>query len=196
MEIIQTLAIALALAVDAAVFAFSYGLTQTHDRFKSAFRLALCTGFFQGLMPLIGYRGGSRVSEWVGAWDHWIVFFTFGWLGISIIMKSFHGEEEKIDTKTLGVKALLMVGIATSIDALAVGVCLALDSLGCIAVTAYHLSGIICTIAGVTFVCTLCGFYASLIFKKLPVHRLEQAAGLILIALGSHTLYVHMMGGA
>lgn len=191
MEFIQTLAVALALAVDATVFAFSYGLTQTNNRFKSAFQLALCTGFFQGLMPLIGYRGGSRVREWVGAWDHWIVFFTFGWLGISIIMKSFHDEEEKIETETLGVKALLMVGIATSIDALAIGVCLALDSLGCIEASC-RLSSIICTIAGVTFLCTLCGFYASLIFKKLPVHRLEQLAGLILIALGSHTLFTHI----
>lgn len=196
MEIIQTLAIALALAVDAAVFAFSYGLTQTHNRLKSAFQLALCTGFFQGLMPLIGYRGGSRVSEWVGAWDHWIVFFTFGWLGISIIIKSLQQEEEKLTTKTLSFRALLMVGIATSIDALAVGVCFALNSFGSITITTYRLSGIICTIACVTFACTLCGFYASLIFKKLPIHRLEQAAGLILIALGSHTLYTHMSGAA
>ncbi|MCC8021011.1 MAG: manganese efflux pump MntP family protein [Akkermansia sp.] len=195
MGIVQTLAVALALAADATVFAFSYGLTQTRRRFAVSLQLALCTGFFQGVMPLIGYRCGAHVRNWVGTWDHWIVFVTFGWLGVSVIAKAFHQQEDAGECVILGFKGLLMVGVATSIDALAVGVCLALGSFGG-QTTAPGLAMAIGTIALVTFLCTLSGFHASRVFRRLPTRWLETAAGLILIALGSRTLWLHLSGGA
>lgn len=196
MSPVETLLIALALSVDAAVFAFSYGLTQTSRRLSAALELALLTGVFQGVMPLLGYLGGERVKSWVGDWDHWIVFLVFGWLGVSIIRNAFRDEGEERFCCRLRIKGLLMVGLATSIDALAVGVCLALGSFGGGMLPAGQLAGTFGLIGATTFLCTLAAFASSRLLRQFPTRWLETAAGLILIALGVQTLYAHLVAGS
>lgn len=192
MSIVETLLIALALAVDAAVFAFSYGLTQTSRRLSAALELALFTGVFQGVMPLLGYLGGERVKTWAGDWDHWIVFLVFGWLGASIIRNASRAGGEQQFCCRLGLKGLTMVGLATSIDALAVGVCMALGSFGGTTLSAGQLAAVFGLIGATTFLCTVAAFASSRLLRRFPARWLETAAGLILIALGIQTLLAHL----
>lgn len=195
MSLFETLLIALALSVDAAVFAFSYGLTQANNRVSAALELALFTGVFQGMMPLLGYLGGERVKTWVGDWDHWIVLLVFGWLGISIICNAFRNERAESFRCRLGMRGLLVVGLATSMDALAVGVCVALGSFGGATLTTGQLAAMFGLIGGTTFLCTAAAFASSRLLRRFPTRWLETAAGLILIALGIQTLYAHLAAG-
>lgn len=192
MSIVETLAIALALSVDASVFSFSYGLTQRTRRLSAALEVALVTGCFQALMPFLGYLGGMRVKAWVGDWDHWIVMAVFGWLGISIIRNAFCNDGGERYCGRLGIRGLFLVGIATSIDALAVGVCLALGSLGSGALSPGTLTAVFTAIGGTTFLCAMAAFASSRILHRFPTRWLETAAGLALIFLGVQTLYTHL----
>lgn len=192
MSIVETLAIALVLSVDAAVFSFSYGLTQRTRRLSAALEVALVTGCFQALMPFLGYLGGMRVKAWVGDWDHWIVMGVFGWLGISIIRNAFCNDGGERFCCRLGVRGLFLVGIATSIDALAVGVCLALGSLGSGALSPGALTAVFTAIGGTTFLCAMAAFASSRILHRFPTRWIETAAGLALIFLGVQTLYTHL----
>lgn len=192
MSLFETLAIALVLSVDAAVFAFSYGLTQRTRRLSAALELALVTGCFQALMPFLGYLGGVRVKAWVDDWDHWIVMAVFGWLGISIIRNAFCNDGSGRFCCRLGVRGLFLVGIATSIDALAVGVCLAFGSLGSGSLSPGALAAVFGAIGGTTFLCAMAAFASSHVLRRFPARWLETAAGLALIFLGIQTLYAHL----
>lgn len=194
MSLVETLAIALALSVDAAVFSFSYGLTQRTRRLSAALEVALVTGCFQALMPFLGYLGGMRVKAWVGDWDHWIVMAVFGWLGVSIIRNAFCNDGGE-HCRRLGARGLFLAGIATSIDALAVGVCLALGSLGSLgngSLSPGALAAVFGAIGGTTFLCAMAAFASSRILHRFPTRWIETAAGLVLIFLGIQTLYTHL----
>lgn len=183
---IEVLLIALALAVDATVYSFSYGLLLRERRVPSSLWLALCVGAFQALMPLLGYAGGEALSTLVEAWAPWIVFAVFLLLGGSVIRQSLcGGEEEKpASAAPLGIWGLLLVGVATSIDALAIGVCMALGDIGGAHPGIVGLFIDVAVIGAVTFVCSLAAFHAARPLQHLPVKWLECTAGLLLIALG------------
>ena len=176
--------IGLILAVDATIYAFSYGLLLRRNRARAAFSLALCTGLFQAVMPLLGYYSGQALRHLVSTWAPWLVLAIFCTLGTSIIYKTWlgsHHETDQASETTLGFAALILVGLATSIDALAVGVCMALGNIGG---PQLQLSLAIAIIGGITFTCTLLSFHAARLLHHLPGRWLETLAGLLLIALG------------
>lgn len=187
---VEILLIALALAVDATVYSFSYGLLLRERRMPSSLWLALCVGAFQALMPLLGYAGGEAVSSLVEAWAPWIVFTVFLLLGGSVIRQSLCGREEDspASASPLGAWGLLIVGIATSIDALAIGVCMALGDIGGKCPGLAGLLFNVAVIGVVTFVCSLAAFHAAHLLHRLPVKWLECGAGLLLVALGTFQL--------
>ncbi len=185
MNVTEISLVALALAVDATVYAFSYGLVLRERRAASALWLALTVGAYQAGMPLLGYLGGMELRDAVAAWDHWIVLTVFALLGGSIIRNAWFGgdEEDAAKSSPLGFGALMLAGIATSIDALAVGACMALGSIGgqldcCGLLLAVGIIG------AITFACALAAFHAARPLQKLPTRWLETCAGLLLIALG------------
>jgi len=177
--------LALALSVDAFVVSFSYGLIIRKKKGVSALKIAVSTGLGQGIMPVLGWYGARFVYKQIEAVDHWIAFFVFCALGIKIIADSFHGHNmvEKRQPR-LDMKVLLMIGVATSIDALVSGSMLFFmkEPLG--------ISALI--IGLVTFVNSCIGFNISRIFKKIPTNYLEVSSGLILIGLGCKVLYEHL----
>lgn len=182
--------IGLALAVDATVYSFSYGLILRSQRAAASFVLALTVGLYQFGMPLIGYAGGSAVRGWVNTWAPWIVLTVFSLLGFNIIYHAWKGkeEEETPTTSPLGFLALMAVGIATAIDALAVGGCMALGQM-----CGNNLSFLqVCEAAGligtITFFCSEAAFHAARPLQKLPTRWLETVAGLLLIGLGISNL--------
>ncbi len=190
MHVTELTLIALALAMDATVYSFSYGLILRQGRLAASLWLALVVGLYQAAMPLIGYIGGMAVRDALAAWDHWIVLAVFTLLGANVIRNAWgdkDGEAEDAGGRPLGFGTLMLVGIATSIDALAVGACMALGSLGCTCgkpLSPLQLGLAVGLIGLVTLVCSLAAFHAARPLQKLPTRWLETFAGLLLIALG------------
>lgn len=186
MNYLEITLIALALAVDATVYAFSYGLVLRQGRGMAALRLALVVGAFQAGMPLLGYRGGEVLRSVVSTWAPWVVLAVFGVLGGSIIYNAWQGNgKEDVSSTPLGLPGLFMVGVATSIDALAVGACMALGEIGG---PQLQLGQAVSLIGIITFICAMAAFHSARLLHHLPTRWLETTAGLLLVALGIKSL--------
>jgi len=181
MTYLDIFVLAIALSIDACVVSFSNGLIFTHNTRKNSLILAFSVGFFQFLMPIIGGSLAGSVSKYVEPYDHWIVFIIFVLLGLNFIREAFKKEEEKEKLVCyLCLKYILLVSVATSIDALAAGATLAFSG------TAILLPAII--IGVVTFINSLLGFWSGYFFKKFPTKNLEISGGLILMLLAFKVL--------
>lgn len=181
MNTIDILILAIALSIDACVVSFSNGLVFTQNKRVNSLMLAAAVGFFQFLMPVVGFFAAQTVSKYVEPYDHWIVFSIFVLLGAKFIKDAFKEEkEEKIDCY-MCFKYILLVAVATSIDALGAGVTIAFTK------TQIWLPAII--IGVVTFINSLLGFWSGHLFKKFPTKYLEISGGLILIALAFKILF-------
>lgn len=190
---LEIIIIALALAVDATVYSFSYGLVLRCCRLRNSLWLALTVGAFQAGMPLLGYLGGEEVRDYVAQWQSGIVAAVFCGLGAYVIYGAWKGDEDEgnccsKDCNPLGLIALLLVGVATAIDALAVGVAMALGDIGGTDLSQPQLILHVSIIGAVTFVCSLAAFHSARLLHHLPTRWLESIAGLLLIALGLKSL--------
>lgn len=174
------------LAMDATVYAFSYGLVLRQKRTAAALCLALTVGFYQFAMPLIGYGCGSLIREWVAEWSPWIVLVVFTALGGNIIREAWSegDDDEKQSGTPLGFPGLMLVGIATSVDALAVGGCMAIGSIGGPDLSIADI-WLACGLIGlITFILPLLSFGSTRLLHRLPTCWAETLAGLLLIGLG------------
>lgn len=175
---ISIILLAIALSIDACVVSFSYGITFTQKRLKNALSLAICTGLFQGIMPTIGYYLTGFVKSFIEPYAGLIVFLIFTYLGVKIILEAFDKEREQ--QLCIDLKCLILVGIATSIDAFSAGITLSLFG--------NHILKPALLIAFVTFANSILGFALGGKLKHLPTKGLEIFAGLLLIALGVKAL--------
>lgn len=173
MHFIEILLLAIALGVDCFVVSFSQGLIFTHNRVKNSLALAFTMGLSQGIMPCIGYFFTGAISEFVEPYGKWLVFTIFFALGVKFIYEAFNEKEESICC--IGLKCLIGMGLATSIDALASGVSLNLTK------SPLMLSA--CLIGFTSFFMSVAGFWAGSGFKKLPSKYLELSGGVILVLL-------------
>lgn len=179
--------LSIALSVDAFIVSFSYGLVLRPHLWKNGFKLGLSTGFFQFLMPVLGWYGAQSINHYIESIDHWLAFFVFLALGIKIITDAYEEDGHNTSTplkKSLTLRVLFMIGIATSIDALVAGA------------TIYFMqipiwrSSIL--IGLTTFTFAVFGYGLCGIFKRFSTKYLEIAAGIILIALGCKVLFEHL----
>lgn len=182
---IDVVLLGLALAVDAFVVSFSYGLILKRNRWRNAVSLGAATGLGQFVMPVAGWYGTNLVHGYIESIDHWIAFAVFLALGLKVIDEALSGEDEPCKlSRQLTFKVLLMIGLATNIDALVTGI------------TLYFMNVSIWfaapAIGIITFVCAVIGFQLNCCFKKVPTRYLEIAAGIILILLGCKVLYEHL----
>lgn len=173
--------LAIALSIDASVVSFSNGLIFTQNKRINSLMLATAVGFFQFLMPLIGGGLAYTVSKYVEPYDHWIVFGIFVLLGAKFIKDAFEEKEEEKVNCYLCFSYILLVSIATSIDALGAGVSIAFSG------TKLLIPAIIIGI--ITFLNSLLGFWSGYLFKKFPTKNLEISSGVILILLAFKTLF-------
>lgn len=180
MHFIEILLLAIALGVDCLVVSFSQGLIFTRNRVKNSLALAFTMGASQGFMPCIGYFFAEIISKFVEPYGKWLVFAIFFGLGIKFIHEAFQQKEEEICC--IGLKCLIGMGLATSIDALASGVSLNLTR------TPLIFSAVI--IALVSFIMSLSGFWSGNFFKKLPSKYLEISGGIILILLAVKAVFI------
>lgn len=184
----ELIIIAMALAMDATAYSFAYGLMLREKRCSTSLQLALATGLFQMLMPLIGYLGGAPIRSYVEIYAPYIVSGIFLLLGASIIKQAFSGKEEATSPRPLTLATLLLIAIATSIDALAVGACLAIGELIChnICFSQTLLATVI--IGLITVLLSLAGFHAATFLHRFPTRYLHMIAGLLLIILAMKQL--------
>lgn len=182
MSYLSLLLISISLAMDAFAVSVSAGFTLRKVLFKQALILAATFGVFQAIMPLIGWIGWLSIRSFIEPIDHWVAFILLAGLGSRMIYEALQDEdEEKRDY--LSIKSLLTLGLATSIDALAVGISLALLPVNIL--MAVSMIGI------VTAVICLAGVYLWARFWHIFEKKAEIAGGLILIAIGTKILLEH-----
>jgi putative Mn2+ efflux pump MntP len=121
MSFLALFALACALAMDALAVAIAVGIALHQASLRQTFRLAWHFGLFQALMPVIGWLGGSAVSGLVQAYDHWIAFALLAFIGGNMIREACGEKEERQEKDATRGLSLVVLSVATSIDALAVG---------------------------------------------------------------------------
>ncbi len=179
MSIIEIILLAVSLSMDAFAVALCKGLALKKINLKSCAIVGAWFGAFQGLMPMIGYFLGSTFADKITSVDHWIAFILLAIIGGNMIKESLEKDEEKVNG-SLGFKTMLVMAIATSIDALAVGVSFAFTDFepDWFVYIAFALIGII------TFTLSSIGVKVGNIFGTKYKSKAEFAGGLILILLG------------
>ena len=183
MGIIELIVLSVGLAMDAFAVAVCKGLSMTKMKWENACIVGMYFGGFQALMPLIGYLLGISFQNQIVNIDHWIAFILLAAIGINMIKEAISKNNEK-QNDSIKFKDMLILALATSIDALAVGITFAFLKVNIwIAIT---LIGII------TFVISILGVKIGNIFGDKYEKKAELAGGLILILLGVKILLEHL----
>lgn len=184
MSLFEILVIAIGVSMDAFAVAICKGLSVSKLRPSHALKTGLWFGGFQALMPLIGYFAGVRFADVVSSVDHWIAFILLGFIGANMIKESFSREEENHDSD-FSFKTMLAMAVATSIDALAVGVSFAFLRVSIwMAVLIIGLMTALFSIAGVRIGNVFGSRYKSLA---------ELVGGVILLLMGIKILIEHTL---
>ena len=186
MDAITLTGLALALAMDAFAVALGTGAVLSRLTGRHLFRLGFHFGLFQALMPVIGWLAGLTIMQWVEAWDHWIAFSLLAIIGGRMIYEAFSDEEKTDDRDPTKGLSLVLLSIATSIDALAVGF-----SLSVIGVSIWMPALVIGLVAGVL---TIVGMLLGGRIGDRWGSRVETFGGLVLIAIGIKILIEHLSG--
>ncbi len=185
MTFLELLLIAIGLSMDAFSVSICKGLTTKRFSWKMAIICGFWFGGFQALMPTIGYFLGAQFQEMIEAYDHWIAFGLLFLIGANMIREAIWGkEEEGKENGALDFKTMLFLAIATSIDALAVGV-----SFACIQV---ELWSSVALIGLMTFVFSVVGVKIGNVFGTKFKKNAEVFGGIILILIGLKILLEHL----
>lgn len=183
MGIIELFLIAVGLSMDAFAVSICKGLALKKMDLKKACIVGLWFGGFQGLMPLIGFLLGQSFEAYITSIDHWIAFILLSLIGISMLREALSKEEEEADD-SLSFKTMFLLALATSIDALAVGVTFAFLKVNII--PAVSLIGI------TTFLLSAIGVKIGNVFGLRYKAKAEIAGGVILIGMGIKILLEHL----
>lgn len=183
MGLVELFVLAVGLSMDAFAVSVCKGLAGGQVGAKEMGLAGLWFGGFQALMPTLGYILGYAFADYIVAIDHWIAFVLLGIIGANMVKEAFSDEEEEVDN-SFGVKTMFIMAIATSIDALAVGITLAFLKVNIIASAAF----IGCT----TFVFSAAGVKIGNVFGTRYKSKAELAGGIILILLGIKILLEHL----
>lgn len=177
--------IALGLAMDASAVALGVGFALKRFRPRPFFRLSFHFGLFQGLMPILGWLAGSTVEPYIASFDHWIAFALLAYVGTNMVRAGLSSEEEDeiVKDPTRGSR-LVMLSIATSIDALAVGL-----SLGMLRVSIWVPSLVIGVVAAA---CTLIGLCVGQRCGAALGRRMEVVGGVVLFVIGARIVCQHI----
>lgn len=183
MEIFEVLLISIGLAMDAFAVSVCKGLSMRKMNWKKAIIIGLYFGIFQALMPVLGYFLGTTFDHFITSIDHWIALILLAGIGINMIKEAFTQDSENCNDK-IDAKTMVILSIATSIDALAVGITFA-----CLRVKIILPSILIGLI---TFTLSIIGVKIGNRFGNKYQSRAEFSGGLILILLGIKILLEHL----
>lgn len=180
--------IAIGLAMDCLAVSIASGIILKKVQWKTILTMAFFFGFFQALMPFFGWLGASRFSYLIDNVDHWLAFLILAFLGGRMIWESFKEEECKKEFNPACLKVVFTLAIATSIDALAVGVSYAFMGIN----TVDRIISPILIIGFVSFVISVFGLLFGIFFGCKHNMRVELWGGLILIGIGTKVLIEHL----
>lgn len=184
MDLLSLIFTGIGLAMDASAVSIAKGMFLPNEKNKNyALKLGLAFGIFQGLMPLIGYLAGSTFSGYIQSVDHWVAFILLALIGLNMIKES-REEKENEEVSDLSLKVILLLAIATSIDALAVGVSFAFLKVNI--VLACSIIAIVTFI--LSFICVMVGKRLGSLFQKYA----EIFGGIILMMIGAKILIEHL----
>jgi putative Mn2+ efflux pump MntP len=185
MDFIETLMIAVGLAMDAFAVSLGAGTSGRAIGGRAAFRLSFHFGLFQFMMPVIGWFLGTRIAPLISSIDHWIAFGLLVFVGVRMIRSGFDDRIETFATDPSRGLALVVLAIATSIDALAIGLSLAM-----LRIRIWYPSAVIGVVtAGLSLVGLRVGTRLGARFGK----RMEVAGGAILTLIGLRILLLHLL---
>lgn len=183
MDLIELFLIAVGLSMDAFAVSVCKGLAMPKCTFKKAAIVGLWFGGFQALMPAIGYILGAQFQEAIASIDHWIAFVLLALIGGNMIHEALDNDEEEADA-SLDVKTMFLLAVATSIDALAIGITFAFLKVNIIPA--------VCFIGIVTFIISFAGVKIGNVFGARYKNKAEIVDGIILILLGLKILLEHL----
>ena len=187
MSPISILLIGLAMSTDAFAAAIGRGVAMGRPRLRDALRAGLIFGTIEAITPLVGWLLGKAAAPYVAAWDHWIAFVLLVGLGLHMIIAGVRGDdeaEEQTPNDGRGFWLLALTGLATSIDAAAIGVGLAFLNV--------HI-GIVALVIGLcTFVMVTIGVLLGRVLGDVAGKRAEILGGIVLMVIGASILYEHL----
>lgn len=183
MDLLTLLTLAVGLAMDAFAVSICKGLAMREKVLKKGIIVGLWFGGFQALMPTIGFFLGTQFKDQITSIDHWIAFVLLGLIGINMVKEALSNDEEQADD-SIAVKEMFMLAVATSIDALAVGITFAFLNV--------HIVSAALMIGVCTFLISFVGVKIGNIFGTKYKSKAELAGGIILILLGFKILLEHL----
>lgn len=184
MSIIEIALIGVGLAMDAFAVSICKGLAMRRMNYKKAIIIAAFFGVFQALMPALGYVLGTAFANKIAAIDHWIAFILLALIGANMIKEALSSDDDECQDDSLRLGDLIMLSIATSIDALAVGITFAFFNVSLL--LSVSMIGII------TFIICVIGVKVGNVFGEKYKSKAELAGGLILIVMGAKILIDHL----
>ena len=184
MELLTVVFIAIGLAMDCFAVSIGIGACPHSNGRRSKFRLAFHFGFFQGMMTVLGWLAGSTIAQFIAQIDHWIALVLLGYIGINMIRSGLNAKAEAYPCDPSRGKTMVMLCVATSIDAMAVGL-----SVGMLKVEVIYPSILIGLI---TFALSMAGLRMGNRLGERFGKRMEVAGGIILNAIGLRVLLTHL----
>jgi len=175
---------AVGLSMDAFAVSICKGLAMKKLSWKKALIIGLWFGGFQALMPTLGYLLGTAFENYVTAIDHWIAFALLSLIGLNMIKEAFSKDDES-SNDSIDIKTMLLLAVATSIDALAVGVTYAFLKVQILPAVSF--------IGGITFLLSILGVKIGNLFGLRYKTKAEIAGGIILILMGIKILLEHLL---
>jgi len=172
--------------MDAFAVCLGVGATRRADGPRPTFRLAFHFGLFQFIMPVLGWIAGKTILYYIAAYDHWVAFGLLGFVGIRMIISGLNPEiNEKNKDPSRG-WSLVLLSLATSIDALAIGF-----SLGLVGITIWYPAAVIGLVTGLV---SLLGLRLGNKLGEKFGKRMEIVGGIVLILIGIRILITHLIG--
>lgn len=185
MELLAIIAIAVGLSMDAFAVSVVTGAAYKELHVRHTLRMAGFFGGFQAFMPAIGYLAGLTVRQYISSYDHWVAFGILTVVGLKMIYESFKIKGERQAMHPANLTLLLALAVATSIDALAVGITLSFIT--------HAIAAAIVIIGVVTFCLSCAGVYIGKRFGHFFESGIEAIGGLVLIGLGLKILLQHLL---
>ncbi|MBQ9168431.1 MAG: manganese efflux pump [Oscillospiraceae bacterium] len=185
MGLSELLLLAVGLSMDAFAVSICKGLAMKKATLKGALTCGIWFGGFQALMPLIGFFLGALFAEAIEAFDHWVAFGLLALIGINMLRESFSKDDGEEASADFSVKTMFLMAIATSIDALAVGISLAMAG-------DVNIISAVCLIGLTTFLLSALGVKVGNVFGSRYEKKAEAVGGIILVLLGIKILLEHL----
>ena len=186
MSLLEIILISISLAMDAFAVSVASGVALKRCCIRDALKIALSFGLFQAIMPVIGWLAGLTVKAYICKFDHWIAFGLLAFIGFKMIAESGQLNDRERKTHPLAFGTLMMLSVATSIDALAVGLSLAILHV--------RLWLPVLIIGLITFVMSFGGVYIGDRMGHFFEKHIERIGGVVLIVLGIKILIEHLTG--